>query len=166
MDAKLIFWTGALVNMAVVVGLGLHGVRLARRGDVSRHRRAMTVASALVFGFVAAYVVKLAVLGGEDLAAWSAAARGVLYFHETCIALMLVGGAVAGFRAWRLRATRRLSGRPQDPVTDPRALALHRRAGRVALVAALLGVLSATVMLGGMYSRGDAVQSSLLARFE
>jgi hypothetical protein len=34
------------------------------------------------------------------------------------------------------------------------------------VIAAVLGVMSATVMLGGMYSRGDAIDSALLTRFE
>lgn len=162
----LLFWTGALVNMFLAVGVGARGIQLVRRGDVKRHRRAMKAASVLVVGFVVAYVLKLALLGGEDLAVWSSAARGVLYFHETCIAVMLVAGAVAGHRAWRLRHTRRITGDAADPPAASRVIRHHRRAGRAALIAAVLGALSATVMLGGMYSRGDAVESPLLARFE
>jgi uncharacterized membrane protein YozB (DUF420 family) len=165
-DAKLLFWTGALVNMVVVVALGVRGVQLVRRGEVARHRRAMLAASALVVGFVAAYVVKLGLLGGEELGLWSSAARGVLYFHETCVAVMVIGGAVAGQRAWRLRRTRHLTGDANDPRTPVGALLVHRRAGRAALIAALLGVLSAAVMLGGMYSRGGVVESPALARLE
>jgi uncharacterized membrane protein YozB (DUF420 family) len=165
-DAKLLFWTGALVNMAVAVGVGARGIQLVRRGDVARHRRAMLTASALVLGFVGAYVVKLAALGGEDLDVWSTGARGVLYFHETCVALMLIAGAVAGRRAWQLRRTRRITGSPAHPAAAPAALHGHRRAGRTALLAAVLGVLSATVMLAGMYSRADAVRSGWLTWLE
>ncbi|MDH3686166.1 MAG: DUF420 domain-containing protein [Myxococcales bacterium] len=166
MDAKLLFWTVALLNMGVVVGLGAHGIRLVRRGEVQRHRRAMLAASVLVVGFVVAYVLKVAFLGGEDLDTWSSAARGVLYFHETCVAAMLVGGAVAGWRAWKLRGTRLLTRNAADPPAPAGAFRLHRLAGRAAMIAAVLGVLSATVMLGGMYSRGDATDSALLTRFE
>jgi uncharacterized membrane protein YozB (DUF420 family) len=165
-DAKLIFWTGALLNMALVVFLGARGVLLVRRGEVERHRRSMIAAGVLVIAFLIAYVAKLALLGGEDLGLWSPAARGVLYFHETCIAAMLIGGATAGRRAWKLRHTRRVTGDPADPPAAPDGFRLHRRAGRLAMIAAVLGVLSATVMLGGMYSRGDAIDSPLLARFE
>lgn len=166
MDLKLLFWTAALLNMGAVVGLGAHGIRLVRRGDVQRHRRAMLAASILVVGFVAAYVLKVAFLGGEDLATWSSAARSVLYFHETCVAAMLVGGAIAGQRAWKFRNTRRVTLDATHPAAPPGAFRLHRLAGRAALIAAVLGVLSATVMLGGMYSRGGTADSTLLTRFE
>jgi len=165
-DAKLLFWTGALLNMGAVVGLGAHAIRLVRRGEVQRHRRAMLGASVLVVGFVVAYILKVAFLGGEDLDTWSSAARGVLYFHETCVAAMLVGGAIAGQRAWKFRNTRRVTREAAHPPAPAGVFRLHRIAGRAALIAAVLGVLSATVMLGGMYSRGGATDSTLLTRFE
>ena len=166
MDAKLLFWTGALVNMAVAVVVAARGIQLVRRGDVERHRRAMKIASVLVVGFVLAYLLKVQLLGGEDLDAWSSGARGVLYFHETCVSIMLLAGAVAGHRAWRLRRTRRITGDTADPPAPPHVIRLHRRAGRAALIAAVLGVLSAAVVLGGMYGRADTAPSALLAPFE
>src|SRR5262247_4057083 len=106
MDPKILFWTGALGLMAGVVGVAVAGVLRRRRGDIAGHRRAMLSAAALVGTFLVAYVLKVAFLGHERVAEWSGSDRFVLYVHETCIALMLCAGAVAGLRAWRLRRTR------------------------------------------------------------
>jgi len=166
MDAKLVYWTGALVNMAVIVALAGHGVRLARRGDVAGHRRAMLVASGLVLAFVASYALKLAFLGREAVETWSPAAIWVLRFHETCVLFMILGGAFALARAWRLRRTRLVTRDPEDPRPAPALLRAHRRAGRVAVGAALLGVLSACLVLAGMYARSGAVDGPALAAHE
>jgi hypothetical protein len=76
-----------------------------------------------------------------------------LRVHELCVAAMLLGGVVAGFRAWQMRewvGTRlRSVVRPSAPIE----LARHRAAGWLAVLGALLGVLTAGAVLVGMYTR-------------
>jgi uncharacterized membrane protein YozB (DUF420 family) len=153
MDPKLLYWAGALINFGVITLLVANGVRLARRGEVARHERSMTIAAALVVGFLVSYAFKLVLLGREHMSIWSAFDVNVLRFHEFCVATMLVAGGVAFSRAWRMRATRRVTQRPDDPETPQRTLSWHRGAGWTAAVGALLGMLSAFVVLSGMISR-------------
>jgi uncharacterized membrane protein YozB (DUF420 family) len=152
-SAGLAFWTAALANMALVVALALRGIRQIRRGEVARHRRSMLAAAALVGVFVLSYLGKLALLGHEDRSAWTRADLAVLYFHETCIAAMLAGGAGAGAQALRLRRTRRVTGRADDPAPGAGNVLRHRRFGWTAVVAAALGLASAALVLAGMYRR-------------
>ena len=156
MDPKTLFWTGALALMAAVVGAAVAGVLRRRRGDIAGHRRAMLGASALVAAFLVAYLVKVAFLGHEQVAEWSEAERRVLYVHESCIAVMLVAGAVAGLRAWRLRRTRNATHDPGDPPAPASLARWHRRAGWTAVVAAAAGWLTALLILIGMYQRAGA----------
>lgn len=148
MDPKVLYWTGALCNMVIVVGLALVGVASARRGDVARHRRLMLGASALVGAFVVSYALKLAFLGREALSTWSPAAVWVLRLHELCVFTMLAAGIVAGVRAWPMRAA---------PLAAQHAerRARHRVAGRVAVIAACAGVATAGLVLVGMYGRAE-----------
>jgi uncharacterized membrane protein YozB (DUF420 family) len=153
MDAKLLFWTGALVLMGAVVAFAITGVRRRRRGDLAGHRRAMLSASALVALFLLGYVAKVAWLGHEQPAAWAGGDRLVLRVHELCVFTMLAAGGVAGARAFRLRATCNATRDPADPPA-PEALARwHRRAGWTAVVAAAAGWLTACLVLVGMYRR-------------
>jgi len=147
-DPKLLYWTGALCNMAVVVALALAGVRSVRRGDVVRHRRLMLGASALVGAFVVSYAWKLACLGREALATWSPAAIWTLRIHELCVFVMLAAGLVAALRAWPMRAA------PRAPEHAERR-ARHRVAGRIAVIAACAGVATAGLVLAGMYGRAE-----------
>jgi uncharacterized membrane protein YozB (DUF420 family) len=156
MDPKVLFWTGALVLMAGVVAVAIVGVRRRRRGDVPGHRRAMLAASALVGFFLAAYVVKVALLGHERVAEWSERDRLILRVHELCIAVMLAAGSLAGLRAWRLRRTRNATLDPADPAAPPALARWHRRAGWTAVAAAAAGWLTAFLMLIGMYQRAGA----------
>jgi uncharacterized membrane protein YozB (DUF420 family) len=153
MDPKLWFWTAALIDLTAVAALAARGVRHVRRGDVARHRRCMTASAALVFLFLFAYAGKLWLLGRENLAVWSPGDVLVLHVHETCVAVMLAGGALAGQRAWRMRRTRRVTGDPASPVTPRGWLRLHRGAGWAAVVAAGLGWATAGLVLLGMYRR-------------
>jgi hypothetical protein len=153
MQPQLVFWTLALVDLCAVVGFAVSGVRALRRGDVPGHRRRMLTSASLVGLFLAAYLVKLAALGREDFSLWSAQAIWVLRLHELCVFSMLVAGAVAGSRALRLRTTRRVTGRPEDPPAPARLLRAHRRAGWIAVVAASLAFGFAALVLGGMYRR-------------
>lgn len=153
MDPKLLYWTGALLNMGVIVSLAAWGIRARRRGDVALHRRRMLMGALLVVGFVLSYTLKLAVLGREDRGAWSAADRGTLYFHELCVFTMLVAGGVAAWRGRKLGRTRNATGAPADPPAAPTLTTGHRTAGWTAVGAAVLGLLSACLVLAGMYRR-------------
>jgi uncharacterized membrane protein YozB (DUF420 family) len=152
-DPKLVYWSLALANMAAVLALAGRGVRAIRRNDVARHRRAMTAAAGLVVLFLVSYVVKSLVLGREDLAVWSAAARTNLWVHESFVTGMLLAGATAFVLGRRLARTRRVSGRPEDPLPGPARLARHRRFGWAALVCAVFGLLTACGVLAGMFAR-------------
>jgi hypothetical protein len=80
----------------------------------------------------------------------------VLYVHEACIAVMLSAGAVAGLRAWRLRRTRNATLDPGDPPAPASLARWHRRAGWTAVVAAAGGLVTALLILIGMYQRAGA----------
>jgi uncharacterized membrane protein YozB (DUF420 family) len=129
------------------------GVRQARRGDVARHRRSMLLASALVVAFVLSYVAKLALLGREDFSTWSRWDVNTLRVHETCVLAMLLGGGFALTRAWRMRRSRLVTRNPADDPPEPGVLKAHRIAGRVAVTGALLGWLTAVLVLVGMIGR-------------
>jgi uncharacterized membrane protein YozB (DUF420 family) len=163
MDPKVAYWTGALVNMVAIVALALRGIAHARGGDVTRHRRFMRAAALLVAAFLVSYVLKLGLLGREALELWSPRAIWVLRFHETCVLVMVAAGGFALLRAWRLRATRLVTRNPDDPAAGPALVLAHRRAGRVAAIAAVLGALSAALVLAGMYARSGAIDAPDLA---
>lgn len=147
--------------MLLVVVLAIRGVRAARCSDVLMHRRCMRAAGWLVVGFVGSYALKLTLLGREALGQWSDAAIWTLRIHELCVAVMLAGGSCALYRALQLRdepfAAPAL-GSPRASLSPDLlpVLASHRRSGRIALVAASLGVLTAGLVLAGMYARALA----------
>ncbi len=147
MDPKVAYWTAAWINMALISGLAVSGVRHARRGDYARHRRRMLAAASFVGLFLFSYVFKLMSLGREPLELWSRTDVSVLRFHELCIAALVLGGATALTIA--LRRGMPLLGSEHRERTHRR----HRRAGWTALVGAVLGVLSASWVLFGMYAR-------------
>ena len=156
MDPKLVYWTLALANLGAIAGCLLAGVLRIRGRDVRGHRRRMLAASALVGLFLSSYVLKLIFLGREDRSLWTALDRALLYSHELCVAAALAAGAVAGYCAWRFSA--RLGGGAPLP-NPPRALRIrrvHRRAGRAAVVACLLALVTAALVLAGMYARAWA----------
>jgi hypothetical protein len=153
MDPRLAYWTFAFFDLCGVVGVAAAGVAALRRGDVARHRRRMLTAAALVGLFALSYLCKLALLGREDLAGWEAESIWVLRIHELCVFTMLVGGAVAGSRALRLRRTRNATGNPEDPPASPALLGWHRGAGWTAVSAAALALGLAWLVLAGMYRR-------------
>ena len=153
MDSKLLFWSGALLNMAVMFGLLLNGVRQVRRGNVIAHRRSMIAASCLVAAFLTAYLFKATLLGKEDFSLWSQAAVWNLRFHESCVALLMLAGGFALFRARRLRATRNFTKERDDPIAPESLVRSHTRAGWTAVGSATLGLLTAAIVLVGMYGR-------------
>lgn len=151
MDPKLLFWTGALANLAVIVACGALGVRAIRRGDAATHRTLMVASAALVGLFLVSYVAKVAVLGGEDRSAWTALDHALLYVHELCIAVMLVAGGVALALAWRFR--RRVDRVRPPPEAFLPGRAAHRRAGWAAAVGGLLAFATAVGVWWGMVER-------------
>ena len=153
MDPKLFFWTGAFLNMGVIVVLGARGVTARRRGAIGLHRRSMLIGALLVLLFVASYVFKLQLLGREDLAAWSAFDLWTLRFHELCVLAMVVAGAIAAWRGRALGSTRNATRAPEDPLAPPKLASGHRVAGWTAVVSVVLGFLTAGMVLAGMYRR-------------
>lgn len=145
MDPKLFYWCAALANFAAVVAAALTGWRYIRRGDVARHRRWMNAAVALVALFLASYVAKVMVLGREPLETWSPAAVAVLRVHETIVAAMLVTGTAARVLARRLA--------PGAAFAAPGLRRRHRWSGRTALLAGVFALVTATMILVGMFLR-------------
>jgi len=153
MDPKVLYWTGALVNLGVIAVLVTRGVGQVRRGEVARHRRSMVTSAWLVVAFLVSYVFKVMLLGREDLAVWSNVYVQTLRFHETCVLVMLVGGVIALTRARRMRGTRNVTRDPSDAPAPDSTVRWHHRAGWAAVVGAIAGLLSAGVVLVGMYAR-------------
>lgn len=161
MDPRLAFWTAAFVNMLLIVALAIRGVGHARRKQIESHLRCMLAASALVVGFVVAYVAKLAFLGREPLEVWGPRAVLTLRVHETCVLAMIVGGAIAGRYAWGMRAwARTRAERSPGSIVHPdapRQVTWHRRGGWTAVMGAVLGAVTAAAVLYGMYARAGLV---------
>ena len=153
MDAKVAYWTAAFINLGFLTGLAFVGVLRARRGEVARHRRAITVAGALVVIFLLSYPFKLWFLGRENLTAWSDGYVYALRFHETCIALMLIAAITAARRGLRLVKTAAYTDTTNAPPTMPGMKKQHGWAGRLAVFGALLAWVSSGVVLFGMYAR-------------
>ena len=153
MDPKLLFWTVALANLAVLCGFALSGVRFVRRGEIARHRRAMKVASLLILAFLGAYVLKVVVLGREDQSVWTLLDVWVLRIHELFVMLMIGAGSVAWFQVRKLVDTRLVTHDPNDPMPDPKVVRTHRMAGRTAVISAVLAFLLAIRVLIGMFAR-------------
>lgn len=153
MDAKLLFWTAALINLAVLCGFAVFGVRYARRGEIARHRRAMKIASWLILAFLGAYVLKVALLGREDQSVWTQLDVWVLRMHELFVMIMIVAGAIAWRQGFKLAKTRLVTHDPQDPTPETSDVRLHRIAGRAAVINAILAFVLAIGVLGGMIAR-------------
>ena len=147
MDAHLAYWTGAWLNMALMLGLAATGVRAAQQGDGLRHRGWMLAAASLVVLFVGSYAAKLFWLGREQLETWSAHYVVALRVHEACVAVMLAAGLTA------LVLARRLGLPGPVPPEKTAQFELHRRAGRIGVRAAALGVVTAGYVLYGMFER-------------
>ena len=154
MDPKIVFWTAALTNLLLIVALVTVGIRSVRRGQVSRHRRCMKTSAWLVVAFLAAYGIKLAMLGRESLADWSQSAVINLRVHELFVLMMITGGITALLRARQMRGTCNVSGLPADPPAPDSTIRWHRRAGWTAAISAGLAFATAVIVLVGMYGRG------------
>ncbi len=153
MDPKLLFWTVALVNLAVLCGFALSGVRFVRRGEIARHRRAMKVASLLILAFLGTYVLKVVVLGREDQSVWTLFDVWILRIHELFVVLMIGAGSVAWLQVRKLVDTRLVTHDPNDPMPEPKVVRTHRMAGRTAVISAVLAFLLAIGVLIGMFAR-------------
>jgi len=154
-NPKLVYWTLALANLAVIVACGARGVRAVRRGEVRTHRRMMLVSTALVGLFLVSYLLKVAWLGKEDRTGWTAFDHAILGIHELCITAMLVAGGVALYRALRFQARLRPAwsippGRDALPGRDQ-----HRRAGAVAKWSGALAFVTALGVWAGMLLRAS-----------
>ena len=152
MDPKLLFWSLALVDLGLVLWCMRRGIALVRAGEIRAHRRYMLSAGALIVLFLVSYVGKVFWLGKEDRSAWTGLDHAVLYVHESCVAVMLVAGAVALYRAWRFRPA---LGPNLELPTDTPLLGgeSHGRAGRIAAWAAVLSFVTAGGVLAGMFMR-------------
>ena len=153
MEAKLLYWAGAFVNLALIVTLALRGLRQVRRGDVAAHRRSMLAGALLVGAFLVSYVLKLIWLGREDLSLWSRFHVYNLRFHETCILLMLLAGGLALTRARAMRGRRQRTRDPADSLAPASTVRWHRNAGRTAVLASIVALLTAAAILAGMIGR-------------
>ena len=153
MDANLLFWCWALLDLGAVVLCTAVGVRRARAGNMEAHRRSMLGAVTLVGGFLLSYVVKLVALGREDRSAWAPSDYTVLYVHESFVAMMLLGGVVALWWARGFREQLGEDGRlPEEGQTLPGGVR-HRWIGRVASLGVLMAFVTALGVLAGMFSR-------------
>jgi hypothetical protein len=114
----------------------------------------MQISAALVGAFLLSYLVKVGVLGKEDRSLWSTFDVWTLYIHELCVMAMLVAGGVAALRARRFGEVRETA--PPAPDARPDDLRVHRVAGKVAVVASVFALLTAGMVLLGMYSRAGS----------
>jgi uncharacterized membrane protein YozB (DUF420 family) len=149
-DAKVLYWTAALANMAVAFACALVGLRRIRRGEVAGHQRAMKAAALLVVLFLLSYLLKVEALGRERLELWEPRFVAVLRLHETFVAAMVISGAGALALASGLGLLRVVRAAPGQRTLGAR---VHRMAGWTALASCALGVASAAYVLYGMYAR-------------
>jgi uncharacterized membrane protein YozB (DUF420 family) len=156
MNPSLAFWTAALINLLAIVALVAIGIRNIRRGNLSQHRRCMKSAAALVTCFIGIYPIKVLWLGRERLPDWSGQAVAVLRIHELCVFAMLVGGVIALMLSRKMhRGRSQLSHLPGTPLASSRTLRRHRKAGWTAAIGAGLALLTAAIVLAGMYERAS-----------
>jgi uncharacterized membrane protein YozB (DUF420 family) len=150
-DPKVVYWTGALLNMVAAVAIAGVGVRRIRRSEIAGHQRLMKLAALLVVLFVLSYGVKLFVLGREHLELWEPRFRSVLRFHELCVLVMVLAGSRALWVATRRGLALPVSVERRD--SRARDARQHRLAGWTALCASALGAVTAAYVLYGMYAR-------------
>jgi uncharacterized membrane protein YozB (DUF420 family) len=153
MDPKALYWTGALVNLGLIVMLAFRGVAQIREGEVEKHRRSMLTGALLIGVFLVSYVFKLIFLGREDLSVWSNFHVQNLRLHETCVLLMILAGGMAVTQARRMRGSRERTRNPAGPPARASTVKWHRRAGWTAVLASVAAFLTAAVILAGMYAR-------------
>ncbi|MEE8580935.1 MAG: DUF420 domain-containing protein [Myxococcota bacterium] len=153
MDAKLVYWSLALVNLTFIVLIAIYAAIQVPRRRIRRHHGSMLVVCLLVLGFLVSYAFKLMLLGREDHSLWSGAELTTLRIHETFVLVMVVSLGLAGWRAWSIRTTRNFTDQTDDPPASAALLRRHRRAGWTAVVCAVFGLLTAAMVLVAMYRR-------------
>ena len=154
MNPSLAFWTAALINLLAIVTLVAFGIQNIRRGKLSHHRRCMKTAAVLVACFLGIYPIKVLWFGRERLSEWSGQAVAVLRIHEFCVFVMLVSGVIALILSRKMHRSRsRLTDLPDAPLASDRTLRRHRKAGWTAAIGAGLALLTAALVLAGMYER-------------
>lgn len=153
MTLQLLYWTAALLNLAVICILALLAIRHARRSEIARHRRSVRIASWLVLAFLGSYVVKLMWLGREDRSDWTLFDVWMLRIHEVFVLQMVVAGVVAWLHGRKLLPTRLVTLEASDPEAPAPLARRHRIAGRTAVAGACLALLFAIGVLAGMYDR-------------
>lgn len=151
--ASLIFWLYAYGLTWIAVIFALRGIGAARTQQFARHKSLMTTAINLILFFVVSYLAKVVILGREDRSSWSDFYLYTLYIHETFIALMLVTGAWARRLAHLFRATLDADTVPPEFESKRRR---HGHLGRLCVLAAFCGLLTATIILWGMVTRLQA----------
>ncbi len=167
MTPALAYWTWAFLNMLVALAVALSGVRRARRRDFGAHRMRMRAAAMLVVLFVVSYPVKLLLLGREPIDTWESQHVWILRVHELCVAVMLIGGAVAlrmGGRIGVAPGSARAEAGGDGAEGSEAARRLHRGFGRAAVIAGVLGVATAFYVLGGMYERAQSPRAEKARR--
>lgn len=148
------FWTWAFANTALIVACCFEGLARIRASRGQAHRRIMQLASALVVVFLLSYLVKVGILGREDRSLWSRFDLVTLYIHELCVSVMLLAGGVAVARARRFGEVH--DAAPVAPEAAPGDLRVHRIAGKVVVVSSVLALLTAGIVLVGMYLRAGS----------
>jgi len=156
MDPKLAYWSAALINLAAVVTCAVLGVIRARRRDFVAHRRLMLAGGWLVLAFLGSYVLKVVVLGREQLELWARHYVRFLHVHELFVTLMLLCGIAALVQARRLGLPRGPDSPRIEAPKLARGVRLHRRFGGAAVLAALAGLGTAAYVLWGMYERAGS----------
>jgi len=116
----------------------------------------MKTAAVLVACFLGSYPLKVLWFGRERLSEWSEPAVAILRIHELCVFAMLVGGVVALILSRKMHSNRSQPTRlPDAPLASSRTLQSHRKAGWTAAIGAGLALLTAAIVLAGMYERAS-----------
>lgn len=151
MTPRTWFWLYAFALTAAIIAVAAIGVRHARKGNYQTHRARMNAVCWMVLVFVLSYVLKVAFLGKEDLDTWETGYVVTLRVHESFIAIMLVCGGYTRLLAHRFRRSLDAT-RIQSEFAAMRRR--HRLLGRVAIVAAIAAMATATALIVGMMQRG------------
>ena len=150
MNVNLAFWVFAYALTLLSIIIAFSGVGAAKKGDFETHRKRMTLACNLILFFVLSYVVKMFALGREDKSQWTTIYLVVLYIHETLIGGMLVSGTISRVLAYKFRDS--LSGDTVSPL-DIKRRKTHARAGKMCIMFAISALITAAVVLYGMFVR-------------
>ncbi len=149
MSPNLAFWVFAYGLTLTAIAIALKGIWYARHGELIKHRKAMVFACNLILFFVVSYVFKMFFLGREDKSEWSQAYLVTLYIHESLIGGMLICGTWARVLAQKMGAD--FSADPDEGLLKLRGR--HARMGKLTVGFATAGLVTAAVVLYGMFAR-------------